>query len=657
MTLREVMRALPVGGGGGGLAGAVEQRRPRDRELGRARVEPIVLVATREIDERGDRRVELGCGVLAIGGCLRDLGEHRVRLGSGLAAGDGGAAEARAGVVGAPERDQRASQLQLVPRRDVLHEAESAEPLVELRGGRVIAACGGGTREPDERIRLEGVEVERAAPGVLGGIPGEQRAEGGPRTRARAVIAARLGEPSDLAPRLDRRRGIARREDRGRHLVHRRIVGRDHARGRELLLGAGWIAEPMHEHVGEPQPQLHRARRLRGDRARTHEAHELGPALLVGQAIDERVRSLGRAGIVLERELVELRRRLRVEHAQEARAGEGRERGLIVVPVRARELRELHQVTGGLAGVALRERDRGERGVRGRKARPSAERLARELDAVEEPRRPRRREREDPLEQQGLVRTVRGQQRAVATHRLLEVAVPQLMVDRVHEVVRRRELMRRWPHAELAAAGTRRPVSDLDRAAADLDRGELDRGHRRQAPATRRHQVPEQGADEIDLDIAQPAGVRSLDRARCVGGAEQRGQDAVRDHGARRRQVTVHTDRARERTQVRTRADELDPEAEIGGGEPVGGARPDGDEAVIDPRAELCDAEPGEVLADVLDPLVERGGRQPHGQGTQPRPLALEPLGDLRAGVRAELGDLELELLDHERADRQSHER
>ena len=101
----------------------------------------------------------------------------------------------------------------------------------------------------------------------------------------------------------------------------------------------------MREHVGEPQPQL---RRARGDvavspRARAKQAHELGPALLVGEPIGERIGGLGRARIVLERELVELGRGARLEHAQQARAGERGERGLIVIAVGARELRELRR--------------------------------------------------------------------------------------------------------------------------------------------------------------------------------------------------------------------------------------------------------------------------------------------------------------------------
>ena len=136
------------------------------------------------------------------------------------------------------------------------------------------------------------------------------------RARRGAVITARLREPRDVLPRGDRRDGIDRREDRRGHLVHRRIVGREVARDGELLLRAVRIVEVVHEHVGEAQTQLHRTPEIRRDhRARTHEPHELGPTLLVGEAVRERVRGFTRARIVLEGELIQLRRRARIEDA------------------------------------------------------------------------------------------------------------------------------------------------------------------------------------------------------------------------------------------------------------------------------------------------------------------------------------------------------
>jgi len=68
--------------------------------------------------------------------------------------------------------------------------------------------------------------------------------------------------------------------------------------------------------------------------------YELAPPLLVGQTVCERVRGLGGAGVVLEREQVELRRGFRFEDAQQACAGERGERGLIVISLGARVLRE-----------------------------------------------------------------------------------------------------------------------------------------------------------------------------------------------------------------------------------------------------------------------------------------------------------------------------
>jgi len=669
VPVREGVRALPVRRRERRLAGTIEQRGAQDRELGGARVEAVLVAArilAREIDERHDRGVELGGRVVAIRRRLGDLGEHGVGLGGGLATGERGAAQARAGLVDPRQRDERTRERELEPRGLELRQADGPHPLVERRGGRVIVRRRRVRREPRERVGLQRFGLERARPrerrgdadGVVLRALREQVAERRPRAPARAGVAAGLGEPRHLAPRLDGRARIARREDARGHLVDRRILRGERARRGELLLRARVVAELVDEHVGEPEPQLHGARGVRRARgAGAHEPHELGPPLLVGEPIGERVGGLGGARIVLERELVELGRGLGLEHAQQPRPGERGERRLIVVALGARELRDLGQVRRRLARVALRERDRRERRVRGRELRPATERLARELEPVEEPRGARRRDREDALEQQRLVRAVRREQRAIAAHRVLEVTLAELLIDRVHEVVRRRERLRDRRHAELGAAGPCRTVRDVDAGAGHPHAGQLDVRDRGEPPAARRHQVPQHGADEIDLDVAQPARVRPLDDAGRVGRAEQRRQDAIRDHRTGRRQVTVHADVRRERAQVRAGVDELDAERQVGRGEPVGGAPAHRDVAVGDPRRDLREPEPGQLPADVLDALLDRVRAQPDREAAQPRAPALEPLGGRLPGIGAEVGDLELEALDHERPDRQLRER
>ena len=350
-------------------------------------------------------------------------------LGRGLATRERGAAQAGAGIIGAADGDQRAGEGELVTGGGALCEAEAAQALVVIGRSGVIATPGGRSGEAGERIRLQWIEHERARPGDLGlfgAALAEEIADGGPRARAGAVIAARLREPRHLAPCIDRGCGIDRRQDRRGHLVDRGIIGGEVRGDRELLLRALRIVELVDEHVGEAKSQLHGTPGLRRDHGScAHEAHELGPAVLVGVAICERVGRFARARVVLERQLVERRGRARLEHAQQPRTGERGERGLIVIAIAARELRELREVTGGLARIALRERDRGERRVRGREVRPPPECLARELESVEEPRGPCAREREDPLEQQRLLRSAGGEQRAIAAHRFLGVTLAQ----------------------------------------------------------------------------------------------------------------------------------------------------------------------------------------------------------------------------------------
>ena len=143
--------------------------------------------------------------------------------------------------------------------------------------------------------------------------------------------------------------------------------------------------------------------------------------------------------------------------------------------------------------------------------------------------------------------------------------------------------------------------------------------------------------------------MRALDDAGRIGRAEQRAEDAIGDHRARRGQVAVHADVARERAQVRAGVRELDAERDVGGREPVGGARAHRDEAVGEPRGDLRDAEPGEVSARLRDALVERRGRDAHRERPQPRAPPLVTLCLTGARIGAELGDLELEPLDDHR--------
>ena len=65
-------------------------------------------------------------------------------------------------------------------------------------------------------------------------------------------------------------------------------------------------------------------------------------------------------------------------------------------------------------------------------------------------------------------------------------------------------------------------------------------------------------------------------------------EDAIGDDRARRRQVAVHADVARERAQLRAGADEVDAEREVGRGETIGGARAHRDVAVVEPRLDAA---------------------------------------------------------------------
>ena len=238
-----------------------------------------------------------------------------------------------------------------------------------------------------------------------------------------------------------------------------------------------------------------------------------------------------------------------------------------------------------------------------------------------------------------------------------DVTFAQLLVGRVHEVVRGGELDRHRAHAELAVAAARWAERDLDRGAADPHREELDLRDRGQSPTRRRHQVPEQRADEIDLDIAQPTHVRSLDDAGRIRRIEERGQDPVGDRGTRRGEMAVDADVARERAEMSAGVRDLDPERDVGGGEPIGGACADRDIAIAQPRADLRDAEPGEMAARSLDARIERRGRCAYREHAQAGAAALIALRLARPRVGAEVGDIELEALDVKRPGLQIDER
>ena len=197
-----------------------------------------------------------------------------------------------------------------------------------------------------------------------------------------------------------------------------------------------------------------------------------------------------------------------------------------------RGLEVLAQTTRGLQDSVMAIRAQPVKSVFSRMPR-----LARELEPVEEPRRSRRREREDALEQERLLGTAGGEQRAIAAHRVLDVPRPQLLIGGVHQIVRGCERERRRANAEVGRAAAARRVRDLDPGARDLRLHELDIGDRGKPPPGRRHQVPQHRADQIDLDIAQPARVRPLRDPRGVGRAEQGREHAIGEQRAGRRRI------------------------------------------------------------------------------------------------------------------------
>jgi hypothetical protein len=139
--------------------------------------------------------------------------------------------------------------------------------------------------------------------------------------------------------------------------VHGGIFRSELARDTKLVLRARRIMKLVNEHIREAKAKLDRALCIRRHRTCAKQSHEFGPALFIGEAICECVRRFRGAGIVLERELVQQRGRLGLEHAKQARPGERGERRLIIIAVGARGLREYRQMARGLARIALRERD------------------------------------------------------------------------------------------------------------------------------------------------------------------------------------------------------------------------------------------------------------------------------------------------------------
>ena len=195
--------------------------------------------------------------------------------------------------------------------------------------------------------------------------------------------------------------------------------------------------------------------------------------------------------------------------------------------------------------------------MRRREAGPPAERLARELEAVEEPGLARSGEREDALEQHRLVRAAGGEQCAVAAHRVLEVTGAELAIGRVHEIVSDGERVGNGNRGGAAGELGGGSVRDLDRGARDPHVAELDTGDRGEPPAARRKQVPQQRADQVDLDVAQPARARPV-AAPGLARPGQGHEHLVGDHRARGGQVAMDADRAGERAELGPPAHQLD---------------------------------------------------------------------------------------------------
>ena len=471
----------------------------------------------------------------------------------------------RARVVGAAERDERARERELVARGDLLRQAEAAQPLVELGGGRVIAARGGGARRARrshrpaaDRARARAAtrpRRRRASSRFASSVAERSRA----RARAVRVIAALLGEPRDLAPRLDRRaadrsprgssrssRGPPDRRARARARPRARAARRPDRRadGRTRRRAAGAAATARAASVG-----ARGARAQRGARARASAAR---------RRADRRARRRPpRRRIVLERELVELRSR----RAARARAAGAHRRARRARPDRRRPRRSRAARAASRWLAASRASPcasviDASAACAGGKLRPPAERLARELEPVEEPRRPRRGEREDPLEQVAADRDhprraardsraspLRGgpSRSCWSTECIRSCAAASWMR------VRRARRARRC-----GCPAGRSAISIAARADPHVRRAR-----------SRRPRASRQPAGGIRCQSSAPTrsistshSPRACGRSTTPGGigrAEQRGEDAIGDHRPGRRQVAVDADVARERAQVRAR--------------------------------------------------------------------------------------------------------
>jgi len=157
-----------------------------------------------------------------------------------------------------------------------------------------------------------------------------------------------------------------------------------------------------------------------------------------------------------------------------------------------------------------------------------------------------------PLEQQRLIGAAGREQRAIPPHRVVEVTSEELLVDRVHEVVGRGELVAVRADTELAGPHPGRAVADLDRRAGYADVGQLDIGD---APAAASRWVAAAAttahrSESISTSHSPREYGRSGGRP-GIAGAGQRHEQAIGDHRPGARQVTVDADCAASTRAVR----------------------------------------------------------------------------------------------------------
>ena len=608
----EPVGAAQVGERAGRVADAVEQPGSLERERGGAAEHPLAvgavtrsrrrLVGDRAAerllggsDQREDRGVELGRGAVRIGVVVAvEVGEHRVGDRRGLGGAPGRLGERGARPVVIAERERGVGQLERGLGVLVGGEPGGEDALPQPGGGGGIAAARPGSRRAADHVEVVGARLERGGPRRVGagvGEPVEQHRPLRPGRSLGAAIAALAGEPGDVLERGGRVGGVAGGlGERGERLVDRDVVGRQLAGALELGARAAPVAEPGRQDLGEPDVVLDRAAAIGGrGEPGAMQADQIVPAALLAVALGERLDRLGVAGVVAEGELVERGRVARIEDAEQARRGERGERGGVVVAEVGAGLGEQAEVVGGVARVPLRKRDRGERRVRGPVVGPAGERLAGQLEAVDEPGRARRRDRKDAGEQHRLIGAASGEQRAVAAHRLVELAAPQRLVGGVHRVVG--EDQRGGVGGRLAGrrlvehAVPGRRVRHRQPGAGDPRRDQLDAGDRGQPPAARRQEPPEEGGQGIELDVAQAAhprqpGVGGGGLRGALGGADDGREDPVGEHRAGRRQVAVDADVGGDDADAEAARRAQDPERQVGGGEAVGDARGDRDAAV-----------------------------------------------------------------------------